>query len=84
MSTETYNLTDDDAYLDFDSEYAASGDESSLILEYDALSAQAQWEESMNQIQMVLGLVLFPLIGKLLGRRFSKIIWRRFADWWWV
>jgi len=84
MSTEQYNITDDDAYLDYDSDYASSSGDDSLLLEYDALSAQQQWEESMNQIQMVLGLVLFPLVGKLLGRRFSKLIWRRFADWWWT
>lgn len=74
------NFTEDDSDIDYDSDY--SGSEYS-IGSYE-VSAQEQWEESMKQIQALLSFVLFPLIGKLLGRRFSKVIWRRFADWWWL
>ena len=49
-----------------------------------ALSAQEHWEESMKQLTMLFSIVIFPLIGKLLGRRFSKIIWRKVANWWFV
>lgn len=48
------------------------------------LSAQEHWEESVKQLTMLFSIVVFPLIGKLLGRRFSKIIWRRVANWWFV
>lgn len=63
---------DDDEYLDYSSES-----------EYE-LSAQEHWEESVKQLTMLFSIVVFPLIGKLLGRRFSKIIWRKVANWWFV
>lgn len=46
------------------------------------LTAQQQWEESIEQIRGLVNLVLFPLLGKVLGRRTAHIIWHRFADWW--
>lgn len=48
-----------------------------------SLTAQEHWEESMKQIQALVSFVIFPLLGKLLGRRFSKIVWRKVANWWW-
>lgn len=53
---------------------------SELDSEYDILAEQ-HWEESVKQIQGLVSLVLFPLIGKLLGRRTAHTIWRHFADW---
>lgn len=71
---EHYSSGDDDTdldyYLDSDSEYA--------------LTAQQQWEESMKQITGLVNLVLFPLVGKLLGRRTAHFAWRRFAEWWFI
>ena len=69
------------SHEEYDDEYSDStSDEDS---EY-ALSAQEHWEESMKQLTMLFSIVIFPLIGKLLGRRFSKIIWRKVANWWFV
>lgn len=46
------------------------------------LTAQEQWEESVKQITGLVNLVLFPMLGKLLGRRTAHVVWRRFAEWW--
>ncbi|CAK7894286.1 mitochondrial import protein 2 [[Candida] anglica] len=67
---------------DYDSEdYEYDSDDSSS---YDALSAQQQWEESVKQITGLVNMVIFPLIGKLLGRRMAHVIWGRFANWWFL
>ncbi|RCK66244.1 hypothetical protein Cantr_03534 [Candida viswanathii] len=69
---EEYDDDDDDEYLDYTSES-----------EYE-LSAEEHWEESVKQLATLFSIVVFPMLGKLLGRRFSKIIWRRVANWWFV
>ena len=54
--------------------------------EYDSLaelSAQQQWEQSVDQIERLFSQVVFPLIGKALGRKFSHLVWGRVATWWW-
>ncbi|RLV91629.1 hypothetical protein JA1_003722 [Spathaspora sp. JA1] len=76
QSFENHDYSD----LEHESDYSDSSFYSS---EY-SLTAQEQWEESMQQIQALVSFVIFPLIGKVLGRRFSKIIWRRVAKWWYV
>lgn len=35
--------------------------------------AQKEWEESLNQLQQLVGVVLLPFFGKWLGRRWSHI-----------
>lgn len=57
---------------DMESEYSAYSDE---------LTAQEHWEESLKQINALLSLVIFPLVGKILGRRFAHGIWRQVAQW---
>lgn len=57
---------------DLESEYSAYSDE---------LSAQQHWEESLEQVNGLLTMVLFPLLGKIIGRRFAHGIWRRVALW---
>lgn len=49
--------------------------------EYD-LTAQEHWDESMRQITGLVSFVIFPLLGKFLGRKSAHIIWRKFANWW--
>lgn len=70
--TDSDYLTDSDSYY-----YDDSGSEYEL-------TAQEQWEESLKQINNLINLIIFPLIGKVIGRRFSHIIWRRFANWWFI
>jgi hypothetical protein len=65
--------TSDDEY-DYDYETDSNFD----------LDAQQQWEESITQIEGLFSMLLFPLIGKALGRKFSHRIWRNIADWWYI
>lgn len=60
--------------MDYD--YETDSDYSGSVV-----SAQEHWEESVRQITGLINMVIFPLIGKILGRRFSKVIWARFANW---
>lgn len=60
--------TDIDYYSETDSEYE--------------LSAQEHWEESIKQVTGLVHYVMFPLLGKFLGRRTAHVVWRRFAEWW--
>lgn len=50
----------------------------------DLLSAQQQWEQSLEQLKQVINWLLLPLIGRVLGRRTAGIIWRRFMARWWA
>ena len=45
--------------------------DSSLDSEEEALLAQQEWEESIEQLQKLLSLVLLPMAGKYFGRTFS-------------
>lgn len=60
--------TDFDYYSETESEYE--------------LTAQQHWEESFKQVTELVHFVLFPLLGKFLGRRTAHVAWRRFAEWW--
>lgn len=45
--------------------------DSSLDFDEDALLAQQEWEESMEQLQKLFSFVLLPMTGKYFGRTFS-------------
>ena len=45
--------------------------DSSLDSDEDALLAQQEWEESVEQLQKLFSLVLLPMAGKYFGRSFS-------------
>lgn len=70
-------------------EYEAYSEYSESIVETDseygdsALTAQQQWDESVKQITGLFNMILLPLLGKILGRRASKVIWAKFANWYW-
>lgn len=70
---DVIDINDNDTEVDYYSDDSSS--------DFD-LSAQEQWEESIKQITGLVNFVLFPIIGKLLGRRTAHILWLRFADWW--
>lgn len=67
----------DDSHLEFDDKYEYDDYSDS---EY-GVSAQEQWEESIKQITGLVNFVLFPVVGKLLGRRTAHFLWLRFANW---
>lgn len=69
-----------------DLEYESGSDEefgyvseSDVDSEY-ALSAQQQWEESLEQITRLLKLVLIPYLGLYMGRFTARTIWRKVAE----
>lgn len=57
---EDYDDDDDDSDYDTDD---------SLDDELKLINAQLQWEESLEQLKTLVGFVILPLIGKMLGRR---------------
>ncbi|CAR27788.1 hypothetical protein ZYGR_0N02740 [Zygosaccharomyces rouxii] len=60
--------------------------ESDLMDDYyegQLLDAQKQWEESLDQLNKVLNWILLPLVGKFLGRRVAKTIWKRVMEYCW-
>ncbi|CCE61251.1 hypothetical protein TPHA_0A01680 [Tetrapisispora phaffii CBS 4417] len=64
----------DDIYVDYDEE---------ILLEAQLLDAQQQWEESLQQLNKVLNWLVLPLFGKFLGRRTSKVIWKKVMNYLW-
>ncbi|TEB39032.1 hypothetical protein FA13DRAFT_1785299 [Coprinellus micaceus] len=58
-----------------------SDDSRSTTSSYDEdeyLLAQQEWEESLEQLQQLVGIVLLPFIGKYLGRRWSHTLYARY------
>ncbi|KAF5312557.1 hypothetical protein D9619_002986 [Psilocybe cf. subviscida] len=40
--------------------------------------AQQEWEESLDQLRQLVAIVLMPMVGKWLGRRWSHILYSRY------
>ncbi|KAL7936646.1 hypothetical protein V8C35DRAFT_296042 [Trichoderma chlorosporum] len=53
---------------------------SDLYSEADS-EAQAEWDRSMEQLQLVLIMIVAPWIGKLFGRRFAYWSWGKYMSW---
>lgn len=60
MSGSVYSLDTSDSLSD------ASSD-----LDEEALLAQQEWEESVEELQKLLSFILLPMAGKYFGRTFS-------------
>ncbi|CAN6638317.1 mitochondrial import protein 2 [Trichomonascus vanleenenianus] len=58
---------------DVSSSYGSDSDS-----EYD--DAQEQWEESLEQLKGLVTLILVPLAGKFLGRRFAYFVWGKYVE----
>jgi hypothetical protein len=61
-------------YSESDDEIASLPSESTTDSDLDTLSddfsdAEAEWQESIEQLELLLSMVLVPFIGKYLGRR---------------
>ncbi|SCU87170.1 LAFA_0E05160g1_1 [Lachancea sp. 'fantastica'] len=54
-----------------------------MDFEQNLLTAQQQWEESLEQLSQVLNWVLLPLVGKYLGRRTALGAWKRIVTYLW-
>ncbi|KAL7913878.1 hypothetical protein GGI35DRAFT_475718 [Trichoderma velutinum] len=53
---------------------------SDLYSEADS-EAQAEWDRSLEQLQLLLTMILVPWMGKLFGRRFAYWSWGKYMNW---
>ncbi|CAH2352821.1 mitochondrial import protein 2 [[Candida] railenensis] len=80
-ANEPIDLTD---YDESDGEYDSSYESDYSSVSGDYLTAQQQWEESVNQVKELFNMALFPMIGKVIGRRMAHMVWAKVADWWFI
>ncbi|KAJ5555134.1 hypothetical protein N7535_007577 [Penicillium sp. DV-2018c] len=74
------------SYSETDDEVASLPSESTTESDLDTLSeyssdAEAEWRESIEQLELLLSMVLVPFIGKYFGRRCAYWSWTRFMEW---
>ncbi|KAM7200151.1 hypothetical protein V8F33_004084 [Rhypophila sp. PSN 637] len=75
----TGSSSDDDDIDDIDSLPSSPSD---VLSETDSESdAQREWEESLEQLQLMLTMVIVPFAGKFLGRKFAYWSWARYMEW---
>ncbi|KLO86282.1 uncharacterized protein Y057_101 [Fusarium fujikuroi] len=43
--------------------------------------AQAEWERSLEQLQLILTMMIVPWMGKYFGRKFAYWSWSRYMEW---
>lgn len=43
--------------------------------------AQAEWERSLEQLQLILTMMIVPWMGKYFGRKFAYWSWARYMEW---
>ena len=53
---------------------------SELYSEADS-DAQAEWERSLEQLQLLLTMLIVPWMGKYFGRKFAYWSWARYMEW---
>ncbi|KAL2846966.1 hypothetical protein BJY01DRAFT_247024 [Aspergillus pseudoustus] len=72
--------TDDDEIASLPSESTSASDLDSSLSDFSS-DAEAEWQESIEQLELLLTMVLVPFIGKYLGRRCAYWSWTRFMEW---
>ncbi|KAJ5220302.1 hypothetical protein N7468_009506 [Penicillium chermesinum] len=75
-SQSAYETEDDVASLPSDS--ASTSDLETLT--DDGSDAEAEWQESLEQLELLLTMVLIPFIGKFLGRKCAYWSWARVME----
>ncbi|PHH64097.1 hypothetical protein CDD81_4972 [Ophiocordyceps australis] len=53
----------------------------SEIYSDDDADTQAEWERSLEQLQLVLTMIIVPWVGKYYGRKFAYWGWARYMEW---
>ncbi|KAJ5668098.1 uncharacterized protein N7477_006668 [Penicillium maclennaniae] len=87
FSYSAYMVPSQDAYgLESDDEIASLPSESTSESNLDTMSdvfsdAEAEWRESIEQLELLLSMVLVPFIGKYLGRKCAYWGWTSFMQW---
>lgn len=52
--------------------------------------AQAEWDRSLKQLQLILTMMVVPWVGKYFGRKFAFWSWAQYMEWtrnvevWWT
>ncbi|KZT40077.1 hypothetical protein SISSUDRAFT_545026 [Sistotremastrum suecicum HHB10207 ss-3] len=64
------------ASLDSDSTSSTASED----LDEEYRLAQQEWEESVEQLNLLVSLVLLPFLGKWLGRRCSQLLFARYTN----
>lgn len=76
-TTPDMSQTAHDDHDDLDSLPSSLSSDVPSSSEAGSADAQHEWEESLEQIQLLLTMVLVPFAGKYLGRKFAY--WSRFS-----
>ncbi|KAI8633847.1 hypothetical protein F5Y19DRAFT_415356 [Xylariaceae sp. FL1651] len=53
----------------------------SFASDEDDYDAQREWEQSLEQLQLLLTMILVPFAGKYFGRKFAYWSWARYMEW---
>ncbi|KAG0652993.1 Transcripts altered in meiosis protein 7 [Hyphodiscus hymeniophilus] len=83
MSTsDSYILQEPESSNDQDDiDSLPSSIDSSDLDSEDQSDAQAEWEASLQQLELILTMVIVPYAGKYFGRKFAYWSWSRYMEW---
>ncbi|KAJ5917772.1 hypothetical protein N7454_010147 [Penicillium verhagenii] len=86
FSMSAYMIPSSQHLYDSDDEVASLPSESTTESDLETLSddysdAEAEWQESIEQLELILTMVLVPFIGKYMGRKCAYWSWTRFMQW---
>ncbi|KAJ5909683.1 hypothetical protein N7504_004326 [Penicillium tannophilum] len=86
FSMSAYMIPSNQHSYDSDDEVASLPSESTTESDLETLSddysdAEAEWRESIEQLELLLTMVLVPFIGKYMGRKCAYWSWTRFMTW---
>jgi len=83
MSTsDSYIFQDPESSNDQDEiDSLPSSIDSSDLDSEDQSDAQAEWEASLEQLELVLTMVIVPYAGKYFGRKFAYWSWAKYMEW---
>ncbi|KAJ5115959.1 hypothetical protein N7456_000307 [Penicillium angulare] len=86
FSMSAYMVPSNNHSYESDDEIASLPSESTTDSDLETLSddysdAEAEWRESIEQLELLLTMVLVPFIGKYMGRRCAYWSWTRFMQW---
>lgn len=73
IDTDERGDTSDDHGSDDESQYTYESD----LVSYDPVK---EWQGIVNQFNSLVFLVVIPVVGRMIGRRFAHYLWRRVAD----
>ncbi|KAJ5820156.1 hypothetical protein N7474_005747 [Penicillium riverlandense] len=74
-----YSSASDDDVASLPSEATTESDLDTLSDDFS--DAEAEWRESLDQLELLLTMVLVPFVGKYLGRRCAYWGWTRYMEW---